>query len=224
MADLRYLAAALGMLSIAWRLARWTGRNVRDVAGLDEDPRGFAARFRRPPVEPVTVVPHRAEWAVDYERERAVLADAIQGFDAELFHIGGTAVPGVAARPVIDIMLAISPFSLPAPLKGRLEGLGYHFAPERGDDQQLFLWKGRPHTHHLIVVERGGAEMRRRLNLREWLRGDTSEAQSYGDEKARLARKHAKNQAAYREALSAYMKARQETLAATRRSGMWETY
>lgn len=223
MADLRYLAVAVGMLAIAWRLARWTGENVRDVMGLGDDREGFAARFRLPPSEPVDVVPHRVEWAADYLRECALLAGAIQGFDVELHHIGGTAVPGLAAKPVIDIMLAITPFSLPAPLKGRLEALGYHFAPERGDDEHLFLWKGQPHTHHLIVVERRGAAMRRYLNFRDLLRGNAGESQSYGDEKQRLARKHAKNQAAYREALAAYMKARAETIAG-QRAGVWDTY
>jgi GrpB-like predicted nucleotidyltransferase (UPF0157 family) len=80
--------------------------------------------------DPVEIVPHDPRWAERFAQERERLLAALGGLALAVEHVGSTAVPGLAAKPVLDILVA-SPFvPLPPQVVAALEALGYQ---ERGD-------------------------------------------------------------------------------------------
>ncbi|MDT0632294.1 GrpB family protein [Rubrivirga litoralis] len=142
------------------------------------------------------------EWPLHFEREASAVR-SVQGVHA-VEHVGSTAVPGLAARPTIDLLVGVddSAAAPPAPF----EALGYH--EEAGAPLRTF-WKGTRafKTYELLVVEAGGAVWRRRLDLRDRLRADPALAEHYAHRKRELALAHEGNPAAYAEAKAGFVDA-----------------
>ena len=105
-------------------------------------------------------------------------------------HNGSTAVPGLGAKPIIDIQVSVAALQLIAAYGDRLQALGYVHVPDPDDSFCPFFHRPShwPHTHHVHVVERGGAEERRTLAFRDYLRDHAATARQYEHLKAGLAR------------------------------------
>ena len=138
------------------------------------------------------------EWPLHFERE----AEAVRAVPAvrAVEHVGSTAVPGLAARPTVDLLVGVDDPEAAPP--GPFEALGYQ---EDGRAPARTFWKGTRtfRTYQLVVVERGGAEWGRRLALRDRLRDDPELAERYAHRKRELSREHADDPAAYAEAKAA---------------------
>ena len=103
-------------------------------------------------------------------------------------HIGSTAVPGLAAKPVIDISVGLRRAELAAERIAVMERLGYEYLGENGLPGRLFFRKdeaGR-RTHHVHAVEHDGEHWHRHRAFRDYLRAHPEEAASYAAEKRRL--------------------------------------
>jgi GrpB-like predicted nucleotidyltransferase (UPF0157 family) len=120
--------------------------------------------------EPVRLVPHRPEWAQEAATEIARIAQAVSVPSAALEHIGSTAVPGLLAKPVIDLMLGVRQYP-PSPSVGSaIAGLGYESLGEAGvAGRAYFRLRGAP-SFNLHVVPWDGEHWRSNLALREYLR------------------------------------------------------
>jgi GrpB-like predicted nucleotidyltransferase (UPF0157 family) len=107
-------------------------------------------------------------------------------------HHGSTAVPGLAAKPIIDIQVSVGSLQPLAAVARRLEAAGYVHVPGPDDAVCPFFHRPRdwPHTHHVHVVEAGGAEERRTLAFRDYLRGHPETAREYAQLKRTLADRH----------------------------------
>ena len=101
----------------------------------------------------------------------------------------GPAVPGLAAKPVIDIQVSVKHLHPIGPYAVLLRGLGYVHEPHPDDACCPFFHRPArwPHTHHLHVVELGGDEERRTLAFRDYLRAHRELAREYEELKRRLA-------------------------------------
>jgi GrpB-like predicted nucleotidyltransferase (UPF0157 family) len=141
------------------------------------------------------------------ERLRAVLDPSlILGLE----HFGSTAVPGLSAKPIIDILIAVR--SLPeaqATFVEALRSLDYVFWTDNPKKDRMFFVKGMPpfgsrRSHHVHVTE-PHAEMWQRLAFRDYLRSHPEEAGIYERLKRRLAAKHPTDREAYTDAKSAYV-------------------
>jgi GrpB-like predicted nucleotidyltransferase (UPF0157 family) len=117
------------------------------------------------------------EWPMAFERERtrihAELKDTAQGIE----HYGSTAVPGMRAKPIIDILLGVATLEDWIKCKAPLESLGYDFAEHAGVPGHYIFGRGRDRserTHLVHVVEFDGESWRSSLAFRDALRADQS--------------------------------------------------
>ena len=145
-----------------------------------------------PAVEPspaVEVVEHDPAWATRFEAIRARLAPALAGIAVAIEHVGSTAVPGLAAKPVIDIDVVVADAAaIPGAIR-RLAELGYTHLGDLGvRDREAFRRPPGTERHNLYVCIAGGEGLRNHLALRDHLLGDPDAVRAYGDLKRGLAR------------------------------------
>ena len=149
----------------------------------------------------IAVVPYNAQWGALFEAERALLEPTLAPWLAEgIHHIGSTAVPRIAAKPIIDMLAGVRNLDEARTAFDPLQELGYVFAPHRPDEAHHFA-KPSVHpleiTHGLHLTEPGSALWRERLEFRDALRADAALAAEYEALKLRLAREHGDDLAAY---------------------------
>jgi GrpB-like predicted nucleotidyltransferase (UPF0157 family) len=130
----------------------------------------------------IAVVPYDPAWPGMFAAERDRLTGALGEVAVRIDHVGSTAVPGLAAKPWIDIqvgVLAMRPWDA---YRDPLLALGYTHHPD-DDDHEFF--DRRP--HHVHVCTAGGDWARRHLAFRDLLRRDAAARAAYQEEKLRLA-------------------------------------
>ncbi|WP_299323000.1 GrpB family protein [Parasphingopyxis sp.] len=143
------------------------------------------------------------QWSAQFEAEKCRIAETLADETVlAIEHVGSTAVPGLAAKPIIDIMIAVPSVEQ---ARGRfpeaLKPLDYVFWADNPDADRLFFVKGMPpfgerRTHHVHVCEPGPL-MTDRLAFRDHLRAHPDEARRYADLKAELSRRHGDDREAY---------------------------
>lgn len=159
--------------------------------------------------QPVEVVPYDAQWPLLYERERARVLDAVGGPTAPIEHIGSTAVPGLGAKPVIDIMVGLSKLADGESCIPDLERLGYEYKGEAGIAGRLYFRRfseGR-RICQIHMVEHGGEFWERHLLFRDYLREHPKEAREYQQLKKRLAARFRWDREGYTEAKREFVEA-----------------
>ncbi|MEK7247869.1 MAG: GrpB family protein, partial [Chloroflexota bacterium] len=114
---------------------------------------------------------------------------AIGEWAVAIEHVGSTAVPGLAAKPIIDIMPAIRSLADARHIIAPMEALGYEYVPEFEDDlpERRYFRRGVPRSHHVHVVETTSTFWRRHLAFRDYLRAHPETAAEYAALKRRLA-------------------------------------
>jgi GrpB-like predicted nucleotidyltransferase (UPF0157 family) len=151
------------------------------------------------------VVPYDPNWPVMFEEEALRLRRALGHLAVRIDHHGSTAVPGLPAKPVIDIQVSVANLQ-PLDAYGRpLEMLGYTHLVHPDDAFCPFFHRpaGWPHTHHVHVVQAGGNEEWRTLAFRDYLRNHDAVAREYERLKYRLMTELQPTDAASREAYAA---------------------
>jgi len=138
---------------------------------------------------PVEIVSYDPSWPSRFQEEADLLRRALTRWLAgPIEHIGSTAVPGLAAKPVIDIMGGVSSLEASRPAIAAATELGYCYAPYRPEFEHWFC---RPspalRTHHLHLVPVGSEQWRRTIAFREYLRAHANVAAEYEALKRRLA-------------------------------------
>jgi GrpB-like predicted nucleotidyltransferase (UPF0157 family) len=136
----------------------------------------------------VRIVEHDPRWAGCARAELSRLRLALGRVAMRLEHIGSTAVPGLAAKPIVDLQLSVAALEPRERYVGALERTGYLFAPDPGSPGRRFFAKPaeRPRTHHLHVCRSGSDDELRHLALRDYLRAHDEEAAEYAALKRRL--------------------------------------
>src|SRR5215213_6463279 len=135
---------------------------------------------------PIHIVPYDPSWPGCFEAERALLAEVLERWlEGTIEHVGSTAVVGLCAKPVIDVMVGVRSLVDSVPARDALITLGYQYAEYKAD---VMHWLCKPsfamRTHHIHLVPFGGPLWHERLAFRDLLRRDRSLA----DEYARLKR------------------------------------
>jgi GrpB-like predicted nucleotidyltransferase (UPF0157 family) len=124
-------------------------------------------------------------WALRAADEGERVSEALGAESVE--HIGSTAVPGLAAKPIVDLLAGLRSLDLSSERISAMERLGYEFLGEYGLPGRLYFHKGAPRTFHVHAVEVGGDHWIRHLAVRDYLRAHASEAEGYAAEKQRAA-------------------------------------
>ncbi len=165
-------------------------------------------------MDDVELVAYDPDWprqfAVEADRLRAVLDPALV---IGIEHFGSTAVPGLIAKPIIDILIAVH--SLARAKAEAIEpilSLGYVYWADNPKPDRMFFVKGMPpygarRTHHVHITEPDREMWRRRLPFRDYLRAHPDEAARYADLKRDLAQRHATDREAYTDAKTDYVAA-----------------
>jgi GrpB-like predicted nucleotidyltransferase (UPF0157 family) len=147
----------------------------------------------------VRVVPHRPEWAELFAQEaarlRAALGDAVLAVE----HTGSTSVPGLAAKPILDLAASVPSLPEARALFPALRALGYTHREDPEIPERLYFVKGPPErrTHHLSLAEPTSRFWREHLRFRDLLRADPALAAKYAQLKLDLARRHPAGRPAY---------------------------
>jgi GrpB-like predicted nucleotidyltransferase (UPF0157 family) len=153
-------------------------------------------------VKRVEVVPYSDLWPLVYEQEAARIRAALGGALRVVEHVGSTAVPGLAAKPTIDIALSVESFV--ALDIGGLEELGYEYVPEFEDELPNRRYFRRP-GFHIHAYEREHEEFLDLLRFREYLRTHAEDAHDYGQLKQRLAAEFSGRREDYQAAKAPYI-------------------
>jgi len=141
----------------------------------------------------ITIVPYDSRWPREFAAEAARIRDALGPLAVRIDHVGSTAVPGLAAKAVIDIQVSVVSLSPRGWLVPRMLELGY-FHLDLGGFDLVYPYFRRPeawpHSHHVHACESGGEQERRHLVFRDYLRRHPQRAAEYAALKRQLATLH----------------------------------
>jgi GrpB-like predicted nucleotidyltransferase (UPF0157 family) len=154
----------------------------------------------------VVVVDYDPAWPEHFATLRDRAATALGDLSAAIEHVGSTSVPGLAAKPVIDLdILLRDPADLPEAIE-RLAALGYVHQGDLGiAGREAFNQPPGDIRHHLYVCPVADAQYRRHVLFRDYLRTHPDDARAYGDLKRDLAARYSSNRDAYTEAKTAFV-------------------
>ena len=160
-------------------------------------------------MDPVIVVPYDINWQEQFDRERSLLHNVFRDIPVVVEHVGSTAVPGLASKPIIDLMLGARAL---ADVESRIEALRAHHyeyvpayetqLPDRRYFRKPF---SVPRTHHLHCVVFGSSFWRDDLLFRDYLRANPGAAAEYAALKRELASRHRLDRSAYVEGKTSFV-------------------
>ena len=148
------------------------------------------------------------EWAVEFSRESNRIANALGALAKGIEHYGSTAVIGMRAKPIIDILIGVSPFDYWRACKAPLERLGYDYAANAGVPRHHIFGRGRDtteRTHLVHIVAFLGVEWYSNLALRDGFRVDENLRAAYVAEKERAIASAPEGRARYSELKRAFI-------------------
>jgi GrpB-like predicted nucleotidyltransferase (UPF0157 family) len=143
------------------------------------------------------------EWTTFYEKEKKEILCVIGDLIKDIEHIGATAVPGIKAKPIIDILIGVENFAetgTPAMrIIGLLVGLGYYFRGNDGLPGRLLFIRQEDNLslYHIHVVESNSKLWYNHIRFRDILRGHSDVAKQYEDLKIKLALKFPEDRNSY---------------------------
>jgi GrpB-like predicted nucleotidyltransferase (UPF0157 family) len=154
----------------------------------------------------VQLLPHDEHWHQLFAVEKALLQKAIGEFVVAVEHVGSTSVCGIAAKPILDIVVAISDKANGENCIAPLENLGYTYRGENGIAGRFYFVKGAPaRTHHLHMLLADSLELRNHLFFRDYLRANPESAAEYDKLKRDLANKYGNDRDAYLDGKAAFV-------------------
>ena len=144
-------------------------------------------------VTSIIIAPYDPQWPILFEQEKHLLIEALNKWPLIIEHIGSTAVPGLAAKPIIDIMIGIESLEMANPeFIAALAHLGYEYVPEYEKeipDRRYFRKNSQEgvRTHQIHVAQQASEFWHRHLTFRDYLRTHPEAAQEYAELKQHLA-------------------------------------
>jgi len=174
-------------------------------------------------MDDVELVAYDPDWPRLFDIEANRLRAAIQpALVLGIEHFGSTAVPGLIAKPIIDILIAVRSLTpAKAEAVAPIRSLGYVYWEDNPKPDRMFFVKGMPpygarRTHHVHITEPGGEMWQRRLAFRDYLRAHPNEADRYAALKRDLARRYATDREGYTDAKTDYVEAVYRRMGITR--------
>jgi GrpB-like predicted nucleotidyltransferase (UPF0157 family) len=148
--------------------------------------------------KPVVVVDYDPTWADVFEALRKQVSGVLGDTASAIEHIGSTSVPGLAAKPIIDIDVLLASESVLPEAITRLARLGYVHQGDLGiPEREAFLTPAGAPAHYLYVCPPQSREFQRHVAFRDYLRAHRVEAKAYGDLKKALALQFRDDREAY---------------------------
>lgn len=157
--------------------------------------------LRRAIHEEVALCPYDPQWPSQFAAERERLLSLFPSQLLDVQHFGSTAIPGMPAKPIIDILAGVGSMEVAESLVEPLLNSSYTTSAEFNatliESRWFMRWANGRRTHHLHVVVLGGGEWRRRLHFRDALRSNSELAYRYALLKHELAVQYCADREAY---------------------------
>jgi GrpB-like predicted nucleotidyltransferase (UPF0157 family) len=156
----------------------------------------------------VRLVPHQAAWSELFQQEAVQLRAALGDRVVRIEHVGSTSIPGLDAKPILDIVVAVRDMSEVAAFEQAVRPLGYIHQVENDQPGRLYFPKRLPDnrsTHHLNITELGTECWFTHVAFRDYLREHPEAREEYRKLKLDLARRHSTDRAAYQEGKGAFI-------------------
>lgn len=151
----------------------------------------------------VKLEPHTRRWATQYLSEEKVLKACLNPTDfVAIQHVGSTAIKGISAKPIVDMVLGVKSLEDAKELVPQLESCGYEYKSEDTVPNRLFFAKGEDLncTFYLHIAEVESDYYKDKLLFRDYLNKNLDKAKQYDNLKRKLAVKHAEDRSSYTEA------------------------
>lgn len=159
---------------------------------------------------PVRIVDYDPKWPILYEEEKRRIIEVVGHIIVRIEHIGSTAIRNLAAKPTIDIMVAVNRLSDAEKCIEPLSRIGYEYQPEQEVErpEERYFRKGQPpkeQHYHLHMVELTSDFWKRHLLFRDYLRTHPKTSQEYYELKKRLASKYGLDREGYTKAKTSFI-------------------
>lgn len=158
----------------------------------------------------ISVVEYRPQWRKMFEEEKQLLQAVLSEDSTQVEHIGSTSVEGLAAKPIIDIMIGLPDFSAADQLVPLIEALGYLYFKKYEDEMPFRRYFARDidgvRTHQIHMVEIGSEFWERHLLFRDYLRQNSETANEYAVLKKQLAESEWEDVNEYADAKTKFIK------------------
>jgi len=156
----------------------------------------------------IEVVPHHPNWVAMFDAEAEDIAVILGEELVAIHHIGSTAIPGIKAKPVIDLLVEVHDIEKIDAFNDAMIGLGYESLGEHDIPGRRFFRKPDEftRTHHVHTFGTGHPDIDRHLNFRDYLIAHPEEAQAYGHLKEDLARRFPEDIESYVEGKSEFIR------------------
>jgi GrpB-like predicted nucleotidyltransferase (UPF0157 family) len=185
----------------------------------DEDLQAIAVGTVIPHNAPITLAEYDPEWPVLFDREAARIRVVLGDTAVRVEHVGSTSVPGLAAKPIIDILLAVPDSANEQAYVPALESAGYVLRNREPHWFEHRLFKGPDTNINLHVFTVGAAEIDRMLLFRDWLRADDADRDAYLQVKRDLAKRSWRHVQHYADSKTAIVQQILARAAAARQQG-----
>ncbi|WP_050614430.1 GrpB family protein [Bacillus testis] len=157
--------------------------------------------------KPIIIETYKIEWANEFEQEKEKLVNLLPGKLISVEHIGSTAVPGLASKPIIDMAAGVEDLEKANEFIEPLKQIGYEFVHHEAFPERRFFRKGkwRAGTHHLHIYEFEGEAWEKQLMFRDYLRNHQVALKEYSLLKKELAELYRSDRGSYTQAKTAFI-------------------
>jgi GrpB-like predicted nucleotidyltransferase (UPF0157 family) len=145
----------------------------------------------------VRLAAYNPEWPQLFTAEKLRLQAAIGPHVLDIQHVGSTSIPGMNAKPIIDIAIAVASFEAAFVCVPPVEQLGYEYKGENGIPRRHYFSRGAPCTHHIHMVELSSSDWINQILFRDYLIRHPAAAGEYAALKQALARQYPTDRKVY---------------------------
>lgn len=156
----------------------------------------------------VVLAPHSEKWKLAFEQEKDVLQALLGEYIQDVHHIGSTSMPGLLAKPIIDILVSLHRFSDMEILQEKLRDAGYEYRENGSTEIRLLFVKGpeEKRTHHIHFTEHQSVEWQKAFAFWNYLQAHPEAVKEYEALKQKLAQKHAADRDQYSKGKADFIK------------------
>ncbi len=170
-------------------------------------PHSFSLGDKKRDMRKIEVVDYDPSWPEVFETERDLLLKTLGNVAVEIHHVGSTSIPGIAAKPIIDILIEIADLAALDELNKEMQAIGYRPKGDFGIPNRRYFQKGGDNrSHHIHAFERGDFNVMRHIGFRDYLRAHPEVAKEYGQLKKDIAKTCDNDSGRYCDGKDAYIK------------------
>ncbi|MED5247580.1 GrpB family protein [Priestia sp. LL-8] len=155
----------------------------------------------------IVIEKYTSDWAFSFNEEKKLLEDILSDIAISIEHIGSTSIEGLGAKPIIDIMIAVSDLKAVDDFIEPLSNIGYEHVFHKEFPNRRFFRKGlwRAGTHHLHIYKYKSKEWNSNILFRDYLRNHLDIRNEYNQLKIELAQKYSCDRVGYTEAKAPFI-------------------